>query len=670
MNWITANPGWSGALIFVIAFIESLVVVGFFLPGIFILFGVGTLIGLGGLSAWPVLVGGSFGAFFGDILSFYIGHRYRRHLEDFWPFSRYPEMLRRGADFFRRHGAKSVVAGRFIGPLRPIIPVSAGMLGMAPARFLAVCIPACIFWTPAYLIPGMVFGASLEVASQYAGRLALVVASLVTILWLTLWALRSLYTLFAVYSARWLRHAIRWTRRHPLLGRITGPILDPSQPETLSVTMLGLLLVFTLWGMMLLLFLSPFGSQPQAMDQAMLTFTESVRNHFADPFMVGVSQLSRWGVLIPTAFATLAWLLGAQRLTAAVHWLVAMAGGLVLQWLIGWALRSTPALSAAGQDKWFEPSTPMTLATVVLGFFCVMVAKELHRRHRKWPYLASGGLLTLLLIARIYLGLDWLSGALVGAILGLCWTAIVGIAYRQRALRPFSGAIACGIFFGTLAITLAWQVDDRLEDDLSTLRLTLPEIRMDGDAWWDEGWKSLAAERSRLKNVSARRFNLQSVVSVEQFRKDLEAQGWRVADPAGGKWLLMALNPEPTVGTLPLVGKDYLGQSEVLVMSRASADPKRQRVVRLWDSGARIEPGGQPVFLGLLSDDTLVRSLWLFSYWRSNDVAPDALNDFVTSLADVRSRWANDSLALIRPLDLPEAGARSPAVAVIAPADR
>ena len=40
-------------------------------------------------------------------------------------------------------------------------------------------------------------------------------------------------------SARWLRHAIRWMRRHPVFRRIAGPLLDSSQPEVLSITMMG-----------------------------------------------------------------------------------------------------------------------------------------------------------------------------------------------------------------------------------------------------------------------------------------------------------------------------------------------------------------------------------------------------------------------------------------------
>mgnify|MGYP000429281504 FL=1 len=171
------------------------------------------------------------GAFLGDTLSYALGYRFKAHLGDIWPFSRYPTMIDRGTAFFHRHGAKSVVAGRFIGPLRPVIPAVVGMLGMKPARFLPVDLTACVIWAPAFLLPGMLFGASLEVASQYTGRLSVMLIILVAMLWLIWWLIRAIYEPLASRSARWVRRFIRWSRRHPVLGRITGPIIDPARPE-------------------------------------------------------------------------------------------------------------------------------------------------------------------------------------------------------------------------------------------------------------------------------------------------------------------------------------------------------------------------------------------------------------------------------------------------------
>ncbi|KAA9131600.1 hypothetical protein F3N42_09805 [Marinihelvus fidelis] len=626
LDWIAANPGWAGFAVFVLAFLESLVIIGFLLPGIFILFAIGAMIGLGMTGMLPIWVGGSLGAVAGDLVSYWVGHRYQQRLRTLWPFSRYPGMLLRGDEFFARHGAKSVIIGRFIGPLRPVVPATAGMLGMPLSQFAWVSVPACILWTPAYLVPGMLFGASLEVASDYAGRLALVLALAVGVVWLALWAVRMLYEISAVYSARWLRRAIRWSRRHPVLGRLAGPILDPSQPEVLSVSMLGLLLVVALWGFVLLMFLAPFGPEPGVRDLAVMNWAQTLRNDITDPFMVVVSQLSRWWVLLPTLVATLLWLLGAERLDAAIHWLVAMAGAMVLQALMAMSLRATPALQAAGSEHVYVPSAHLTLVTVLLGFFSVMVAKELRRKHRRWPYLAATLLVTLLLFARIYLGLDWFSGALAGVILGLAWTAIVGMAYRARAKRHFAGGVACAIFFGTLVMTIAWQADVHLDRDLEAVRVPLPEATLAESEWWDGAWAELPQRRTYSRSVASRRFNFQMVGDIETLREALEAEGWAPAEADDWRWFLRALNPNADEATLPLTGKNYLGHRETLVL-RLPGSADEQMVLRLWDSGTRLVPGGDTVWLGQFHRERLVKRVWLFSYWNAAEPAQADVSD-------------------------------------------
>ncbi|HKX55322.1 MAG TPA: DedA family protein, partial [Xanthomonadales bacterium] len=298
LGWVNNNPGWGVFIVFLVACIESLVLIGILLPGIMILFGIGTLIGFGVIDLVPVWIAASSGAFLGDALSFALGYRFREHLLEVWPFSRYPGMMERGIRFFHDHGAKSVVAGRFIGPLRPIIPAVVGIMRMPPSRFIVTDLAACITWAPAFLVPGLLFGASLEVASEYTGRLTVVLVIALFSLWLTWWLLRSIYEPLASRSARWMRHGIRWTRRHPVIGRIAAPLLDPARPEVLSISTSGLLLVVIFWGLGMLLFLSPFSAQPQALDQWVRDLALSLHNQLADPFFVAVSQVSRWQVTL------------------------------------------------------------------------------------------------------------------------------------------------------------------------------------------------------------------------------------------------------------------------------------------------------------------------------------------------------------------------------------
>ena len=648
LGWLNAHPGWGVAIVFLIAFFESLALVGLLLPGIMILFGVGTLIGLGLLELIPIWIAASCGALLGDSASYLLGHRFRGHLLDFWPFSRYPVLMERGALFFNAHGAKSVVAGRFIGPLRPIIPAVAGMMGMKPTRFLAVDILACISWAPSFLLPGMLFGASLEVASEYTGRLTVILVILVAVLWLTWWLMRLVYEPLASRSARWLRHAIRWGRRHPVLGRVAGPLLDPSRPDVLAVSMLGILLVVLFWGLLMLLFLSPFSAQPQAMDQAVQNLALSLRNHLADPVMVAIAQLSRWPVSVFSAVALLLWLYGARRYSAAVHWFIAIVGGALIHLLLSWSLRNTPQVIELTDQAIKGPSAAMNLITVVLTFFAVMEAGELRRRYRQWPYIVAALILILLTLSRIYLGMEWFSGALIGIGFGLAWTTVVGIAYRQRAKRRFSGGIASLIFYGAFLVLFAWQVQEHSSADLGLLQTAISEREIEEEYWWNSEYRNLPTERTRVASVASRQFNAQIGVNPDEIARLLEQAGWERVPESDWRWIVQALNPEPDQASLPLLGRAYQGRSEELLM-RKNLDAKGSMLtVRMWDSGVRLLPERQALYLGQLSEEELVQRFGLFSYWRSVPGSDSDMSWVREALGELDQKIEQGQLLLLR----------------------
>jgi len=648
LGWLNAHPGWGVAMVFLVAFFESLALIGLLLPGIMILFGVGALIGLGLLDLIPIWIAATCGAMLGDSVSYLLGHRFGGHLMDFWPFSRYPGLMERGTQFFHAHGAKSVVAGRFIGPLRPIIPAVAGMMGMKPSRFVAVDIPACISWAPSFLLPGMLFGASLEVASEYTGRLTVILVILLGVLWLTWWLMRLVYEPLASRSARWLRHAIRWSRRHPVLGKVAGRLLDPSRPDVLSVSMLGILLVALFWGLLMLLLLSPFSAQPQAMDQAVQNLALSLRNHLADPVMVAIAQLSRWPVSVFSAVALLLWLYGARRYSAAIHWFIAIVGGALIHLLLSWSLRNTPQVIEWTDQTIKGPSAAMNLITVVLTFFAVMEAGELKRRYRQWPYIAAALVLILLTLARIYLGMEWLSGALIGIGFGLAWTTVVGIAYRQRAKRRFSGGIASLIFYGAFLVLFAWQVHEHSSTDLNLLQTAIVEREINEEHWWTSEWQSLPKERTSLASVASRRFNAQIGVNPEEIARLLEQAGWERVPDSDWHWILQALNPEPDQASLPLLGRAYQGRSEELLMRKNLEVKGSMLTVRMWDSGVRLLPEGKALYLGQLSEEQLMQRFGLFSYWRSVPGSDGDMRWVREALGELDQKIEQGSLLLLR----------------------
>jgi hypothetical protein len=147
------------------------------------------------------------GAVAGDGLSYWLGRHFDKQLRSIWPFTKHPDLIPRGEQFFHKHGGKSVLFGRFIGPIRPIIPAIAGIMHMNPYHFYFVNILSALTWAPIVLLPGVVFGSSLHLAGAVAGRLVMLILILVGIAWLVVVGLRNIVTpvLFKLFG-RWESH--------------------------------------------------------------------------------------------------------------------------------------------------------------------------------------------------------------------------------------------------------------------------------------------------------------------------------------------------------------------------------------------------------------------------------------------------------------------------------
>jgi membrane protein DedA with SNARE-associated domain len=154
VSFISEYSKWTLAIIFLVSFGESFAFVSFLFPGTAIMVAAGTLIPSGIIPLWPVLIGAVAGATLGDFISYWIGYRFGPVLETHWPFASHPHLLANGHALFEKHGALSVFIGRFLGPLRAVVPLVAGSLQMPVDRFLIANVASAIIWAPALLFVG------------------------------------------------------------------------------------------------------------------------------------------------------------------------------------------------------------------------------------------------------------------------------------------------------------------------------------------------------------------------------------------------------------------------------------------------------------------------------------------------------------------------------------
>lgn len=158
LTWLASHTRWLGLAIFMIAMLESLAVAGLLIPGVLLLFAAAALAGGGSLGLLPTLAWAFAGAVCGDLLSFALGRWFHQDIRRLRIFQRHPQWIDRGESFFRRYGPYSIVLGRFIGPIRPIIPMVAGMFDMPTWRFLLVNVLSALAWAPVYVLPGYITG--------------------------------------------------------------------------------------------------------------------------------------------------------------------------------------------------------------------------------------------------------------------------------------------------------------------------------------------------------------------------------------------------------------------------------------------------------------------------------------------------------------------------------
>jgi membrane-associated protein len=151
---VAAHAGLAYFAVFLAALLEAIPVFGSLIPGSTIILAMSALIGGGELKLLPVMFATIIGAVIGDGSAFWVGHRSDREILGIWPMARYPVVVTQSKAFFDRYGTLAVFFARFVAPVRALVPLTAGALGMPPLRFYTVNIPAILLWASAHVLPG------------------------------------------------------------------------------------------------------------------------------------------------------------------------------------------------------------------------------------------------------------------------------------------------------------------------------------------------------------------------------------------------------------------------------------------------------------------------------------------------------------------------------------
>jgi membrane-associated protein len=152
---------WAGYVgLFAIIFTETGLFFGFFLPGDSLLVTAGLLISQGlPLDIWRMGALLSAAAILGDNTNYWIGRMSGPRIfakEDSLLFKR--KHLQRAAEFYERHGAKTVVLARFMPIVRTFAPLVAGAAAMSYRTFVTYSVLGGLAWIWSMLLLGYFLG--------------------------------------------------------------------------------------------------------------------------------------------------------------------------------------------------------------------------------------------------------------------------------------------------------------------------------------------------------------------------------------------------------------------------------------------------------------------------------------------------------------------------------
>lgn len=174
---------WTYLLVGVNAFLETGAFLGFIAPGeTMVLFG-GVLAGEGTIDLVPLIAIVWICAYLGDISAYMIGRRYGR---DF--LLRHGERVKIGEpqvqfveQFFVRHGHATVILGRWVGVVRPLVPFLAGSSRLPAMRFLAVDFVAAGLWSAGLCILGAAFWRNFDELTNLVGQALFVLGTIIVV---------------------------------------------------------------------------------------------------------------------------------------------------------------------------------------------------------------------------------------------------------------------------------------------------------------------------------------------------------------------------------------------------------------------------------------------------------------------------------------------------------
>jgi len=431
-------------IVLFVSLLESLAFVGIAVPGTIFIVLVGFVSSKGLLDLGDLIWFSAIGAIIGDVLSYYLGSHIKKFFKDDSKIfkSRY---LEKGKSFFNKYGGRSIFLGRFVGPIRPIIPFVAGMFKMDKKKFLSWNIFSGFIWATTFLLIGYFFGQAWETIALWSTRGSVFVATFVCIifvLYILKWfVVRNGKRILSFLSSVWhsIEQAIvnntdvqKLVKKYALFFKFIKGRLDRSKFWGLPATLLSLGFIYTFFLFVGIIEDVITADLIVSVDTRIANLLAVFRNIEITEFFLWITLLGKWQVIISFTFAIVGVLWIWRKRLYIAPLILTIAGSEIFTALGKIAFhRSRPELAIYTEHSFSFPSGHATIAVAFYGFLTYILIRSFGRWKTKVNVFFVGLSVILLIgFSRLYLGVHYVSDVWGGYLVGVLWL-IIGISISE-----------------------------------------------------------------------------------------------------------------------------------------------------------------------------------------------------------------------------------------------
>ena len=534
-------------LVFALVVLETIILIGHFIPGGVFLAFVGFLAYLQVFDFGTMLTTVFMAHLLGELLNYWLGRSKGRAL-----FTQDARWLKRAyldaaEQRFGSGGGFILVTGQLVGMLRPLLSFVAGASHYSRLKFLVYIAIGSMLWSLVHLGVGYVVGASWEQASSFLEGFSVLLVVVVLALWLSAWLVQ-----VAVENAGqlglWLEQASRRIHASAAYGRIAARSprmfrfmearLSLSRPWGIGASLGWLLTAVLLCGFLLVMSGVRHGDTWQNFDFSLVNLMAQLRTPNAEKFFTFFTHLGDGPTVAVLCIGAAAAALAFRQRRSAFVILASMslAGLLSLIIKVVYARARPDASLALVETMGFSfPSGHSTMSVTLFGALYYWLWNH-PGRMRVWVLTAFVLVVSVFLVgfSRIYLGVHYPSDVLAGFALGLaCVVVATTVAHNLPPLADRAGradVTVLALVLAALAVSGMRAFGPLKPPAAAAGRVGLPRVVHETSATLMEALPRAAFNLTGRKIAPT---NLVVIGDPGPVRERLLAQGWRSGSRQG-----------------------------------------------------------------------------------------------------------------------------------------